>query len=482
MCGHGGHRKQKCPVVPGGTVPDNLNVNVLNQFTPNFRERYLATQAKITPPAINNPTSPTSSSQGPAVIKSPPSPRSSQSGLQSLVKGAGALGLGEVEDPMTARRKKWAEAEKKMPRRQNGQPQSSKTEKIKANFFEITIDPKVKLCKYSITLGGTNEKDSDSSDTMTTEDGEKTQAEQMDKRKLKRETKRFLIGGLLKENPPLHKDWATDYDSIIVSRGPLYEKSTLSLDQVTQTRHYRTGRGKDPKQVLVESHVTYLGEINLQGLKNHVEKISEFDNTFDVLKSLNIISWKTINSEEFQGGRVGNRFYPLSMVDSNETKRETPLYRIRDGFFSSMRPGDGSLLLNVNTVTSAFFSPINLQTWMEKQWPGQLDNKGFRSKLKNVRVTFDLHNPSRIWTICGLGPMRTSGTTFKDKKDNNKEKSVFAYLKNSKFSCSMYRVPTELCASIPRIPVDGERPECVLHQCRQPRSRNMVSSYPTDYR
>jgi hypothetical protein len=409
------------------------------------------------------------------------SPRSSQSGLQSLVKGAGALVLGEVGDLMTARRKKWAEAEKKMPRRQDVQPQSSKTEIIKANFFEITIDPRVKLCKYSITLGGTNEKDSDSSDTMTTKDGEKAQAEQKDKRKLKRETKRFLIEGLLKENPPPHKYWATDYDSIIVSRGPLYEKSALSIDQVTQTHHYRTGRGKDSKQVIVESHVTYLGEINLQGLKNHVEKRSEFDNTSDILKSLNIISWKTINGEGFQGGRVGNRFYPLSMVDSNEAKKETPLYRIRDGFFSSMRPGDGSLLLNVNTVTSAFFSPINLQTWMENRWSGQPDNKVFRSKLKNVRVTFDLHNPSRIWTICGLGPMKTSGTTFKDKKDNNREKGVFTYLRNSKFSCSMYRVPTDLCTSIPRIPVDEERPECVLHQCRQPRSRNMVSSYPTDY-
>jgi len=389
--------------------------------------------------------------------------------------------LGEVGDLMAARRRKWAEAEKKMPKRQNVQPQSSKTEIIKANFFEITIDPRVKLCKYSITLGSTNEKDSDSSDTMTTKDGEKAQAEQKDKRKLKRETKRFLIEGLLKENPPPHKYWATDYDSIIVSKGPLYEKSTLSIDQVTQTHHYRTGRGKDSKKVIVESHVTYLGEINLQGLKNHVEKRAEFDNTSDVLKSLNIISWKTINGEGFQGGRIGNRFYPLSMVDSNEAKRETPLYRIRDGFFSSMRPGDGSLLLNVNTVTSAFFSPINLQTWMKKQWSAQPDNKVFRSKLKNVRVTFDLHYPSRIWTICGLGPRDTLGTTFEDKKDDNKKKSVFTYLRNSKFSCSMHRVPTDLCASIPRIPVDGQRPECVLHQCRQPRSRNMVSSYPTDY-
>jgi hypothetical protein len=352
----------------------------------------------------------------------------SLTGLPIIVKVPGTSAY--ENDPMAARRMKWEEAEKGMPKKPPGQPQSTESYPIKGNFFKFEINPEIKLFRCSITLGDTRKKDSAAPN-------DKMKGTDTDKRKLKRETKRFLIESLLKANRPPHDNWATDYDAIIVSKGPLYDNSASSPGQITETRHYCTGPGGTLEEVLVESYVTYLGGVNLKGLKDHVEKRSELENFTDILKSLNIISWQTINHQDFQGGRVGNRFYPQSLVDKDEAKNGAPLYGIRDGYFSSMRPGDGSLLLNVNSVTSVFFSPINLQIWMKKCWgKEQPHEKDFKSKLKGIRVTFNVHKPpkpSRIWVICGISRKTVSETTFKGKED--KLTKVSTYLKESKSCC-----------------------------------------------
>lgn len=247
-------------------------------------------------------------------------------------------------------------------------------------------------------------------------------------------TKRFLITGLLAANAPDHENWATDYDSIIVSNGELYNNSALALSQVTQTPHLCTGRGNDSEPVRVDSFVTYLGQINLKGLKAYVENGSDFEDVADVLKSLNIISWKNINKPDFEGGRVGNRFYPRERKGKMKAVTTPDLYQIRDGFLSSMRPGSGSLLLNVNTVTSAFFSPMNLQDWIEKCWAKEtLEGnlvKYFRSKFKGIRVTLDIHDSSRLWQICGMSPRTVRHTSF---LQENVPSFVSSYLRTSKF-------------------------------------------------
>jgi hypothetical protein len=442
-CGHGDHATSKCPVVPRGKLTNNLTEDQLNQFTPIFRQKYLDGQAKKPASAKPPSSSPTLSSQRQGVTQSPQkSPRISLAGLPIIVKGSGASA--EENDPIAARRMKWEEAEKGMPKKPPGQTQSTDGEKIKGNFFAFKIGPTVKLFRYSITLGDIRKKDSDAANNkLKTKENEKENDKQKgtdeNQRKLKKETKRFLIESLLIANSPAHDNWATDYDAIIVSRGSLYHNSALAPGQVTETHHHCTGPGKDPEKVLVESYVTYLGEVNLKGLKGHVEKRSELEYLTDILKSLNIISWQIINHQNFQGGRVGNRFYPQKLVDENEAKNGALLYRIRDGYFSSMRPGDGSLLLNVNSVTSAFFSPINLQIWIKECWgKEQPHEKEFKSKLKGIRVTFNVHKPpmpSRIWIICGISKKIISETTFKDKK--NKVTKVSTYLKESKSCCSM---------------------------------------------
>jgi hypothetical protein len=352
--------------------------------------------AKKKPTPAKPPTSsPTSSSQRQGASQSlPKSPRNSQTGLPVIAKGPGTPKTPAEEDPIAARRKKWDEAEKLLPKRKLVKSQSAGDkglEQIKGNFFKFGIISTINLFKYSITLGDTRQKDEDDLD-----EDPKTKGKKDDK-----------------------GNWATDYDSIIVSKGPLYQEAAETFGNVTETPHQCTGRGGADK-VLVKSYVTCLGEVNLEGLKGHVEEQVQLDNLTDVLKCLNIITWKTINSRgAFDGGRVGNKFYPNSLEVKNEANDNAPLYRIRDGFFSSMRPGEGSLLLNVNAITSAFFSPINLQTWIEKCWRERPNGKEFKSKFKDIRVTFYLHKPpkpSRFWVICGLSNKAVSETDVQGQK------------------------------------------------------------------
>ena len=447
ICGHNDHKRPKCPIVPGGKlIGVELSESQYDQFTPEYRKKYLRERAEKQLSAKPSNSAPTSSYHRAGASQSPPkSPQNSQTALPINAKGSSAPATLEEEDPIAARRKKWDEAEKLLPKRKLIKPPKPQNtggetlEGIKANFFKLDIDPKVKVFKYSITLGDTRQKDEvnlDENAKMKSNEDDKgnQKGNGKDKRKLKRETKRFLIESLLDSNPPLHNNWATDYDSTIVSSGSLYQDTAESSGNVTETPHQCTGRGGVDK-VWVKSYVTCLGEVDLKGLKHHVEGQLELDNHTEVLKCLHIISWKTINSRgAFDGGRVGNRFYPNSTEVKNEASDDPPLYRIRDGFFSSMRPGQGSLLLNVNAITSAFFSPINLQTWIDKCWTKERPNgKEFKSKFKDIRVTLNLHKPpkpSRLWVICGLSNKTVAETTFKDKDD--KVIKVSDYLKSSK--------------------------------------------------
>ena len=110
-CGHGDHKTPKCSIVTGGVVPDNLSEELLNQFTPRYRQKYLDSQATKASRSSNAPTSPASSSQRQALLNSPQkSPQRSPHGSQSIVETVEGL---SIEDQIADRRKKWEEAEKK---------------------------------------------------------------------------------------------------------------------------------------------------------------------------------------------------------------------------------------------------------------------------------------------------------------------------------------------------------------------------------
>jgi len=95
---------------------------------------------------------------------------------------------------------------------------------------------------------------------------------------------------------------------------------------------------------------------------------------------MNIMSWARINFRDWRGKRIGNKFYPLDGALSKILGRTPPdnsdkyvprlrVYDSKTGFFTSMRPGIGSMLLNVNATTSVFYpNDMNLQEWINRRW------------------------------------------------------------------------------------------------------------------
>ncbi|KAG4441773.1 hypothetical protein IFR05_002764 [Cadophora sp. M221] len=326
-------------------------------------------------------------------------------------------------------KKAWDDAEKLMPRPKSVVKNTDKGADAFANFFKITLDGGTKLSKYSITLGDIFEK-------KPPREGEPDF-----ERKLSRETKRYLISELLAEHKPPHRKWACDYDSTIISSEPLYPNSAKTVGQITDTHHTRSPKKEGDPRPIVKSQVTYIGFVDIKGLLNHVNGKDDEYVPVDQLRALNIISWKLINEHSFDGGLVGKKFYPSSLLNMVEEAANLAVpdkpFMIVKGFYSSMRPGEGSVLLNVNTTTSAFYAPIKLSTWINIFWKG----KGpahvcsqFRSICKNLRVTFDLHHESsRKWIISDISDRSVQNTTFPLK--NGGSENVQRYLQNT------YRIP-----------------------------------------
>lgn len=292
LCGHD-HLKAKCPFKSGAKA-DNLSDEQINQFTRKHRQTYLENPARkkrtSSKPAMSSPTS--SSQRQVASQNLPESPRNSQPGLPIIVKGSSAPKISE-EDLIAARRKKWEEAEKLLPKRQVGQSPNVGGEKIKANFFEVKIDAKASLYRYAIILGELKKKDDDhSNDTAIVQDENDAitvRTKKDDKRKLRRETKCHLIGRLLEENEPHNQDYATDYDSVIISAGPLYNNSANELSQITETPHWLSSNPNQPNNRLIQSQVKFLGMVNAEGLATHVRGGKYLQDIVNELKALNIV-------------------------------------------------------------------------------------------------------------------------------------------------------------------------------------------------
>jgi hypothetical protein len=115
------------------------------------------------------------------------------------------------------------------------------------------------------------------------------------------------------------------------------------------------------------------------------------------------LSWKHIYDLRNPTGlpifTIGKKFYVDHQANSagqifNSASQDQPRKAICDvkrGFFSSMRPGNGSLLLNVNPATTAFFPPLNLHEWISRRSADVqhgLSLANIWNELKNLRVTF----------------------------------------------------------------------------------------------
>ncbi|KAI9651394.1 hypothetical protein NHQ30_001436 [Ciborinia camelliae] len=412
-CGHKVCPKNKCPEL-GKKKISEITEEIADRFTPKARQAWLENYGPHSKRALMTKTQAESSTAAAEFDN-----RTEEERLQSS----------------------YDEEAQNMPEPASSPAWDSST-KINANFYKITLGGKAQICKYSICL-----------DTIIPRG--KTQAEAIVP--TRPETKRYLITKLLEANQAGFEtsNWATDYESFIVSDKPLNGHALDETGFSILTPHTRSGSGGN--SIDMSSSLKYLGLVKIQALMDHVtSKDKPLDHPEEELKFLNIISWKKINSPEYAGGRVGKKFYPDSFVAADnawisETRSDpsfgfndnaVPLYQIRRGFFSSMRPGKGSVLLNINLAISAFFSPIKLSEWIRSNRNAE---GGFRRALKGVRVVFDLHSEGRqkVFNIKSINSDSVSVSQTKFTKDG-KEISVHSYMVASKFLAELLFVTSQV--------------------------------------
>ncbi|TVY43663.1 Protein argonaute [Lachnellula occidentalis] len=263
---------------------------------------------------------------------------------------------------------------------------------IVANSFKVDLQHNVGIRLYRIVL------DQIQGHTVTNPDA-----------------KRALIDDILSTHQPTAQTWVTDYRSYVVSVGRLYLDPNI-LNQVGDTfeaphiRYTHTGAQIDQ----LTSFIIYERDFDFQRLRNYVDPAVLRDVTYlpgEDLKMLNILSWKLILDPATPGRfvTVGKNFYcvPVPEILSPQQRlqdRGQDVYILRTGYYSSMRPGNGSLFLNVNATTTAFYPRVNLQAWVDNRQGNRQPTAQLQRELKELKVTFegDPH-PRKMWKIKGFG-------------------------------------------------------------------------------
>lgn len=231
----------------------------------------------------------------------------------------------------------------------------------KANFLKVTLSETINLWKYSISLGSFKGRQ------PTSKNGKRAFVE-------------YMLSAAKKNHSFKSDAFATDYHSTIISVGELFEGESLRIEHQPYPNADK----------YVTSTIQSLEKIDFTNLKNLVGKKAMSANgkkvagsvylPDDDIRALNIVSWKKINDSGWKGGRVGNKFYPNDLWEQElaENVRQLSLpnakvkrnmnvgpYWLATGFFTSIRPGESSILLNVNVTTSAFYAKVTVQEWIK---------------------------------------------------------------------------------------------------------------------
>ncbi|CAG8960888.1 hypothetical protein HYFRA_00002425 [Hymenoscyphus fraxineus] len=345
------------------------------------------------------PTIPGIKPRSSAITAGGPAPQHPTTSVASLVPSTSSVQRASSSlDNEESYEDAWARVERELPVRVGDNTTiGTEGEQVLGNFFRFNIreDPKKPLCRYSIDLGPDVTRSSDPKSTKP--------------RKLSRETKRFLVNSLLEANKHKFRTsfWICDYDSIIISAGRLF-----SVGSAPQPAPYQRKSGKDTSRT-ENGSIKFDGVVEIGELNRHISKKDggvPSSATVIALNTLNVIFGNCVNKPDFDGARAGKRFYPP--IPGNPIQTKSGCYLIHRGFFSSVRPGTGSLYLNVSTTTSAFFREMNLLAWMTMKWGNRYNEAKFRRELNNVRVKCDFTEEKR-WTIHGeLNTKRMSAITF----------------------------------------------------------------------
>ncbi|KAL1637748.1 hypothetical protein SLS58_009175 [Diplodia intermedia] len=269
--------------------------------------------------------------------------------------------------------------------------------------------------------------------------------------KKKEEMERFI-----KDSPTLsccRDDFATDDISLIISWKNLYpEFSDPVRGTVMEGRTFKDTK-KDEKRVV---ELVFERCIDINSLKNHVQLSAAFGmECGPAIQALNILLLKGAAEDaesDFATFRIGNNRvfrkngYDPMLVRHSQLGTDGWLLVCHRGYFSTITPGLGNILLNLNIATSVFFRPMKLDKFLDnsRAYFGINDNNWVNKVgrlLHGVRVwiAYDHSRDSqtqkglirkqldasfRIKTIRGLG-LPLNQQTFGEGHD---KKTVFKYL------------------------------------------------------
>ncbi|KAF7950518.1 hypothetical protein EAE96_007801 [Botrytis aclada] len=317
--------------------------------------------------------------------------------------------------------------------------------KIKANFFRVNIkDKDIDLRRYHVKFGQIKGRD------VT-----------------KASLKRTMMEAMFASDPPAATHYATDYSLHIISVGKLYAKGGDTIKSViTKTQQLIPRPGEIPSNLTMQ--IEYDGPVNIPELGKYLNRNASLGYVPDEdLKALNIVSWEKIYMSSFAGGRVGTKFYPTSydpleykkrMKHDRKFRTGPVIYKIKTGFFTSMRPGDSSLFLNVNSTATAFLPPVTVHEWIDRYiskkepatHPGQRlkDKRILMTRLKGIKVTFA--NSQKQLAICDISDAPANATSFLPKPRDDQPSSgritVYEHMRRTHpNSCG---TPTTFCINV----------------------------------
>ncbi|RMY49126.1 hypothetical protein D0865_07676 [Hortaea werneckii] len=171
--------------------------------------------------------------------------------------------------------------------------------------------------------------------------------------------------------------WASDWAKIIVTTEPLDLEGTEWKQKVVIPPEPVPGvepdayQGEVPQFVQdaqnrnrVEFRITLTGSFNVRDVINLLQSKSpgaEYASASEVLQLANIITCKPPNTGNYIRNAGSNRFYPHKGHPGVESYDLGNALEALRGYYASVRPAVGRLLLNLNVTSGAFYKPLPLK-------------------------------------------------------------------------------------------------------------------------
>lgn len=211
--------------------------------------------------------------------------------------------------------------------------------------------------------------------------------------------KRRRLFQVLMQHPSLKGvQSATDFTTILVTTKKLdeaklaadWKKVTLPTEnsaQVPQQQDQAPDFVREARdRNTFEVEVRYQTSFNLREMIEYLRSKSSgatYQGSADVIQMLNIVLAKPPNEAALVKNVGQNKFYPFSTQSGMESYNLNGGLEALRGYFSSVRPSVGRLLLNLNVTAGAFFKPMPLML-LHREFRGSLDQ--FEAFIRMLKV------------------------------------------------------------------------------------------------